>query len=471
MCDTPTVSQLVPFPKKTEDYIIKCSKYGLGLYANRDIAKGEQIFEDSIEFTFSDVQDGDCLLLDSTLTASTQSREGKVPSRFPLSRDTLNKTHGVPQLYPDPTGQFSGIVSMVLEVPHMLMNHSSDPNAMKSSNCAATGEDIAMRDIKKGEELTVNYFLEYYDSGPFFDECRCDSSNCSGQMNGFKSLNDEDKERLLPLATDAVQAMHRADIGECLPVKHEQVSVPQRVPSLDNKTVPRLVYPGPSHALSKVAVRRQDNDSEKLSLYALKDFNFGEKVYEFWCQDWYLGGKVAIDMVFAVAHLEGDPAEGTVVRLSQATGSQNRDGTWMCSGYDCLTTHSCEPNIMYRHTRAEEGESWRRAFAAKDIKAGDMLTVDVNCNLWDCSEYMSSDCSDDATKCTDTKKGFKFLSNEAQEERKMMSWRRVSPPYDGEGEVKKLGMALSLRIQDQLGMTNLSCSSSSSSSSSDSDSD
>jgi len=471
MCDTTTVPQLVPFPKKTEDYTIKCSKYGLGLYANRNIAKGEMIFVDSIEFLISDVQDGDCLLFDSTLTASKESREGEVPSRFPLSPDTLNRTHGVPQLHPDPTGQFSGIVSMALEVPHMLMNHSSDPNTMKNSNCATTGEDIASRDIQKGEELTVNYFLEYYDSGPFFDECRCGSSNCFGHMNGFKSLKDDDKERLLPFATEAVQAMHRADVGDCLPVKHEQLPVPQRVPSRDNENIPRLVIPGPSHALAKVAVRQQNDDSEKLGLYALKNFNFGEKVYEFWCQDWYLGGKVAIDMVFAKAQLEGDPSEGTVVRLVPAMGSQNLDGTWMYSGWDSLTTHSCDPNIMYRHTSSEEGENWRCAFAAKDIKAGDMLSVDVNCNLWDCSEYISSDCASGATKCTDTNKGFKFLSDEAQKERKMMSWRRVSPPYDGEGEVEKLGMALSLRIREQLGMTNLSDNSSSSSSSSDSDSD
>lgn len=462
------VPQSVPFPKKTSDYRIKSSSYGLGLYANRNIPKGDRIFDDSTEFLFSDVEDGDSLLFDSTVTASKQCGEGKVPTRFPLSRDVLMRTHGVPKLYPDSTNQFSGIVSWNLEVPVMLMNHSCDPNTSPTSTCTATGEDIATKDIKRGEELTSNYNLQFFDYGPFFDQCTCGSSNCLGQMNGFKSLSDEEKEKILPMVSKAVEAMHRAELGDGLPVKHEQIPLPPRLPCQDTGKIPRHVFPGPSHALAEVAVRRQDNDSDKFGLYAMKDFKFGEEVYSFYCQDWYFGGKVSIDMVFASLQLEGDPAEGTVIRLNPLEcASQNRDGTWICSGWDSLTTHSCEPNLIYRHTQSEEDEDWRCTFAAKEIKKGDRLTVDVNCNIWDRSDCKAVDkCNCGATTCTGTMKGFKFLTNKAQEERKIMSWRRESPPYSGQ---EKLGMALSLRIRDQLGLVSSSNSSSSSSSSSDSD--
>jgi len=147
------VPQSVPFPKKTRDYRIKSGSYGLGLYANRNIPKGDRIFDDSTEFLFADVEEGDSLLFDSTVTASKHCGEGKVPTRFPLSRDVLMKTHGVPKLFPD------NIVSWNLEVPVMLMNHSCDPNTSATSTCTATGEDIATKDIKRGEELTSNYNL------------------------------------------------------------------------------------------------------------------------------------------------------------------------------------------------------------------------------------------------------------------------------------------------------------------------
>ena len=43
-----------------------------------------------------------------------------------------------------------------------------------------------------------------------------------------------------------------------------------------------------------------------------------------------------------------------------------------------------------------------------------------------------------------------FLSEDAKEERKLMSWRRVLPPYEGEKEAdtKYLGMALTPHVRE-----------------------
>ena len=43
-----------------------------------------------------------------------------------------------------------------------------------------------------------------------------------------------------------------------------------------------------------------------------------------------------------------------------------------------------------------------------------------------------------------------FLPADAQEERKLMTWRRVLPPYEGEKEAdtKYLGMALTPHVRE-----------------------
>jgi hypothetical protein len=82
----------------------------------------------------------------------------------------------------------------------MLMNHSCNPTTIDDSHdddhvCVAT------RDIKKGDELTANYALEFYDRGCLIKKCLCGSSNCLGQMMGFKALSDENKAKYLPMVS------------------------------------------------------------------------------------------------------------------------------------------------------------------------------------------------------------------------------------------------------------------------------
>lgn len=190
--------QAIYFPAITEDYYLKNSdKTGLGIFAHRNIKKGEPIFEDSIEYMFSDVIEGDYLLFQGNRRASKKSGT-KIPKTLPVTRKMLLLTHGVPGLIKeDPTGETAGTISWRLEMPHMLMNHSCDPNIVDDSHDVEKGEAYAARNIKKGEELTYNYVLQYYDRGPFFEECLCGSKGCLGKMMGFKALSDENKAKYL----------------------------------------------------------------------------------------------------------------------------------------------------------------------------------------------------------------------------------------------------------------------------------
>jgi len=60
---------------------------------------------------------------------------------------------------------------------------------------------VALRDIKKGEEITYNYLITEYDlvrDNLDFD-CKCGSKKCLGRISGFKFLTKSQKLKLKPL--------------------------------------------------------------------------------------------------------------------------------------------------------------------------------------------------------------------------------------------------------------------------------
>jgi hypothetical protein len=408
------------------------------------------VFNDSLEYTFTDVaQQGDCVLFNHHKQASKQTKSD-VPSTFPLTLDVLHRTHGVPVLDSE-----TKTASWQLEVPGMLMNHSCDPNVKAYPRCSDNAEDYAARDIRKGEELTVDYCLQYYDHGPFFEKCMCGATNCRGSMMGFVSLCDAEKERLFPLASDYVQARHLADSGRGLPVKPALTgSTLLRAPPIE-PIVPRIVVPGPSHALADVFVQ-QDSKTGEFGLYSGKDIRSGSKFYEFWYQTWPDEISSVIDMVFAARLNAYDPPEGTMVRVDANNQAlRDRSHHFMFSGWAMLMKHSCDPNLVYDNASKHEEEDWEwhSAYAAKDIKAGDQLTIDFNCMFWDrSSSVVKGGCDRGSVHCTGTMRGFRFLSREAQEARIHMTWRRVSAATNFLSESKSapLGSALSPHVRENL---------------------
>jgi len=78
------------------------------------------------------------------------------------------------------------------------INHSCDPSVKIDFN---TMNFVALRDIKKCEEITYNYLTTEYDlvrDGLDFD-CKCDSKNCLKRIKGFKFLTKTQKLKLKPL--------------------------------------------------------------------------------------------------------------------------------------------------------------------------------------------------------------------------------------------------------------------------------
>ena len=300
-------------------------KLGYGLATNKKIRKGKMIFEGSLDYTFSDVMDGDAVMFDRSSKASKMSARfggNPIPPFFHLTCKMLLQTHGIPTLVQDPSGKTAGTITWRLEVPGMLMNHSCDPNAIDYPQCHDKGMSYALRNVKKGEELTCDYCLQFYDEGPFFDKCCCGASSCRGSMMGFKGLSQSEKDRIFPSASEAVQTMYMADIGKGLPNKKDQIVHGSRKCT---HGAPRLVCGGPSFAAADVIVKQNENygnpgNVKDCALYSLKNYSVGDRVYEFWCQAWPIHLPEQFDMVFSSPITEGDPPEGTgETRILQPT--------------------------------------------------------------------------------------------------------------------------------------------------------
>ncbi len=129
---------------------VKNSKIeGKGVFAKKDIKKGEMIL---------DIDDTHVISDESTLTQYQKDYEcdwledGKV---------------------------------ILLQTPEKHINHSCDPNTY-TKTIDGIRKVIAMRDIQSGEEITADYALNgYYDSDT---PCHCGSKNCRGTLspNFFK---------------------------------------------------------------------------------------------------------------------------------------------------------------------------------------------------------------------------------------------------------------------------------------------
>lgn len=93
--------------------------------------------------------------------------------------------------------------SAVLLPPGCFLNHSCDPNAMRSGV-----KVIAWRTIRHGEEITIDYRLNAYGGERW--SCVCGTARCTGQIVGdFFSLDDRTQRRYLPYAPDFIQSEYR----------------------------------------------------------------------------------------------------------------------------------------------------------------------------------------------------------------------------------------------------------------------
>lgn len=87
--------------------------------------------------------------------------------------------------------------------PGAFLNHSCDPNAMRSGV-----KVFAWRDIRAGEEITIDYRLSAFGGDRW--ECRCGSGNCKGFVQGgFLDMDEQRQQLLLPYAPPFIVREYR----------------------------------------------------------------------------------------------------------------------------------------------------------------------------------------------------------------------------------------------------------------------
>ena len=86
--------------------------------------------------------------------------------------------------------------TVLMQSPERYINHSCDPNSYVKT-VKGKRQVLAMRNIKKGEEITYDYVINgYYDSAI---KCRCGSKNCRKILNNnFFKLNKKRQKEYLP---------------------------------------------------------------------------------------------------------------------------------------------------------------------------------------------------------------------------------------------------------------------------------
>jgi len=105
--------------------------------------------------------------------------------------------------------------SVILLPPGCYLNHSCDPNALRSGTIV-----FARRPIHKGDEITIDYRLNSLDAGRW--KCLCGSVCCNGVVqNDFFSLPPERQVEYLPFAPAFVVREYRR--------RHQRRSTTSRV--------------------------------------------------------------------------------------------------------------------------------------------------------------------------------------------------------------------------------------------------
>lgn len=134
-------------------YIIKkTKKKGQGLFASKEIKKGEILFKVDL----------------SKQKSYTPKKIAKMP----------NNEHA------DYVGNGRYVIS---NHPYSFMNHSCNPNVIVKHETIARSVFIALKNIKKGEELTHDYgvgAMDQFGKTLWTMSCKCGSKNCRKKIPG-----------------------------------------------------------------------------------------------------------------------------------------------------------------------------------------------------------------------------------------------------------------------------------------------
>lgn len=151
-----------------EDVEIRPSgKGGKGLFATREFSAGERI----LHVDGKVVETGD----PRSFPAEVQAHW------FPFRKEGGNYWYLLP------------------EAPWKFLNHSCEPNAGIKERRGI----VAMRPIRKGEEICIDYAMNNIDGWSM--ECACGSARCRGTISTFARLDEATQERYREYALEEVE--------------------------------------------------------------------------------------------------------------------------------------------------------------------------------------------------------------------------------------------------------------------------
>lgn len=152
----------------------KSPVHGFGVYADKDFKIGDTV-----------------LIIDDTHVVTDESK--LTPQQHEYDCDYLS----------------NGKV-ILMQDPERLINHSCDPNTyVKTINNLR--HVLAMKDIKKGKEITYDYTINGDNDGTF--KCNCGSKNCRGVYQGkFFKLPKDIQLKYLPYLDDWFIKDHQKEI-------------------------------------------------------------------------------------------------------------------------------------------------------------------------------------------------------------------------------------------------------------------
>jgi len=139
--------------RKQRSYTIRRARSGYGIFAARRLARGEVVF-------------------------AGEERAQRIVTRSHVERAWDEAAKEVFRRYAYPAGGEVYILWDKEPAGWAPQNHSCDPNTV-----FAGLNVVALRDIERGEELTIDYSTFCDERMPEF-ECECGSKNCRGRISG-----------------------------------------------------------------------------------------------------------------------------------------------------------------------------------------------------------------------------------------------------------------------------------------------
>jgi hypothetical protein len=307
---TKTIEVILPNSIK----IIK-NECGYSLISRQKISKNEIIYT-GVYYVISNN--------DETYTLCIKTEDGDITFNDISNIHSVKQDEETRQLY-----TFDGF-----------MNHSCNCNSVSSdgksdgSNCFFY-DQIAIKDINIGDEITCNYLHFDYECDGHSFECLCKSDNCIKFVNGFKNCSLETKVSLLPYVDNIIFNLFKKDNPDIL-IR--------------------------DYGFNENIELFKDEEKKYYINKSLKNFKPGEIVFKNTAEKIPLDKNIILNIKNNIY---------ISINQSHCTRCENHNIFYT---FDSFTSHSCNPNCS--HLKLDEDNYVM--VAQKYINIGDEITCDYS---------------------------------------------------------------------------------------------